>query len=1407
MFTEPLNFVLERLGDLLKDEAKILLKDERKEVESVQHELRRIDSYLRDVDDVQRQADLSHVSKTEIQHLKKILYEIEIFLDEFINQKEQKAHRSRVMKFKSFFCCNSNPLIRKHKLVKRVEEIREQLEKSKMMEISPQVASRRKKMRPLSDPNIMKDEIITGLEEDVKTLVAKFIGKDEESGENLAVVGMGGSGKTTLAKLFYNHKEVKEAFPRRAWVCVSQEWSAKSLLIQICNELGVMLTEDQKSFPRVKLHEFLLENPCLVVLDDVWEKHALDELFPALLSGNGRVLITTRKEKILNFPRIKPFHIHKARTLTTKQSWELFSKIVGNCCEPGRINLEKGSDYARLGKEMLVKCGGLPLAIVTLAGLLGSKATIHQWEYIKEHVISTLMKDDEAVNNVLELSYSDLPYDLKRCFLYLGIYKEDALIDAFELILLWIGEGFVKGDDQSTLEEAGMDILKELAQRCMVQVDEINIEGDVDSFRIHDLVRDFCKKKANEEGESLAPENPHLRTLFYIGREDSPFERLKLLRVLSLENVKLGESSKHIGNMVLLRYLKLVQCCSEVENVYFIKRLANLQFLIISQSHDPAIAQKLPDDMVSNMEQLRVLNLDLGKCEEDPSATILSGVANLRNLQLLNLDPSFQGLGEELQLARSIDLRTLELWSISSQQQVDAICDCVTNNFLPHLQSLVLSLQIGSVLGFDMQKMEWGGCQHLKFLYLKGKMIKPDKPWLPPPKLLSLTICQTVIEDQEDMDRVINAQLRHLRELQLWYDAFIGDKLTLVGLPQLEKLDLVVLENLKEWRITQDFLPKLRDLRIEHCCKLERIPHEIGNIHNLRTLTLIGENEGLKKRLEKREEGATQGGEDLHLLHNIPTVTITVSIKSFRPQAFALRDSFYSTSADHSQHHKPSKVPLLIGGRFVESQSSEVIDVFNPATQEIVSQVPLTTTEEFDAAVSAAKEAFPSWRNTPITTRQRVMLKLQELIRRDMDKLAANITTEQGKTLKDAQGDVFRGLEVVEHASGMATLQMGEFASNVSNGIDSYSIREPLGVCAGICPFNFPAMIPLWMFPVAVTCGNTFVLKPSEKDPGASIMLAELAMEAGLPKGVLNIVHGTNDVVNAICDNDDIRAISFVGSNTAGMHIYSRAAAKGKRIQSNMGAKNHAIVMPDANVDATLNALIAAGFGAAGQRCMALSCVVFVGDSKEWLNKLVQHARKLNVNAGTEPDADLGPVISKQAKERICKLIQAGVEAGGKLLLDGRDVVVPGYERGNFVGPTILSDVTTDMECYKEEIFGPVLVCLQADSLEEAINIVNKNKYGNGASIFTSSGAAARKFQTEIEAGQVGINVPIPVPLPFFSFTGNKASFAGDLNFYGKAGVQFYTQLKTVTQQWKDLPGGLSLAMPTSQKKIYLMES
>ncbi|XP_048128005.1 methylmalonate-semialdehyde dehydrogenase [acylating], mitochondrial-like isoform X2 [Rhodamnia argentea] len=510
------------------------------------------------------------------------------------------------------------------------------------------------------------------------------------------------------------------------------------------------------------------------------------------------------------------------------------------------------------------------------------------------------------------------------------------------------------------------------------------------------------------------------------------------------------------------------------------------------------------------------------------------------------------------------------------------------------------------------------------------------------------------------------------------------------------------------------------------------------------------------------------------------------NFKSLRPQTSAMISDDQAVTEPSWRQRNPPRVPNLIGGRFVDSQSFSSIDVINPATQLVVSQVPFTTSEEFRAAVFAAKRAFPLWRSISIASRRRIMFKFQELIHRDIDKLAMTITTEHGKPLKDAYDDVWCGLEVVEHACGLATTQIGEFAPNVSKGIDSYSVREPLGVCAGICPSEFPAMIPLWMFAIAVACGNTFVLKPSEKDPGASVILAELAMEAGLPNGVLNIVHGTNDILNSICDHEDIKAITFSGPEAAGAYIYARASASRKRTQCNTGVKNHAVVMPDANMDATLNALVAAGFGAAGQKCMAISMAIFVGGLSRWESKVVESAKAIKVNSGKEPNAEIGPVISKQMRERICRSIQASVECGARLVLDGRDIVVPGYEQGNFIGPTILCDVRVDMDCCKDESFGPVLLCMQVESLEEAINIINRNQNCGGASIFTSSSLTARKFQAEVEVGQVGINIPVSDPLPVASFIGCRPSFMGDTSFDGKAGIHFYTQMKRVTQKWND---------------------
>ena len=475
---------------------------------------------------------------------------------------------------------------------------------------------------------------------------------------------------------------------------------------------------------------------------------------------------------------------------------------------------------------------------------------------------------------------------------------------------------------------------------------------------------------------------------------------------------------------------------------------------------------------------------------------------------------------------------------------------------------------------------------------------------------------------------------------------------------------------------------------------------------------------------------------------------------------------------------------LLINGEFVDSKSTHWQDIVNPATQEVLGQVPFSTPKEVNAAIAAAQNALASWRQTPIQARMRIMLKLQDLIRSNLKSIAQVLTAEQGKTLADAEGDIQRGLEVVEHACSIGTLQMGEYVEGVARGVDTYTLQQPLGVCAGITPFNFPAMIPLWMFPMAIVCGNTFVLKPSEQDPLSTMMLVELAIQAGIPAGVLNVVHGGKEVVDLLCTHRDIKAISFVGSTAVGTHIYNLAGQHGKRVQSMMGAKNHVVVMPDANKEQTLNALVGAAFGAAGQRCMALSVAVMVGETKQWVDELVNKTKTLKVNAGHEPNTDVGPVISTRAKARVIDLINSGVEQGAELLLDGRDVQVPGYEQGNFVGPTIFNQVTTEMRIYKEEVFGPVLAIMHVDTLEQAIALINANPFGNGVGLFTQNGNTARTFQNQIDIGQVGINIPIPVPVPFFSFTGSRGSKLGDLGPYGKQAVQFYTQTKTITSRW-----------------------
>jgi malonate-semialdehyde dehydrogenase (acetylating)/methylmalonate-semialdehyde dehydrogenase len=462
------------------------------------------------------------------------------------------------------------------------------------------------------------------------------------------------------------------------------------------------------------------------------------------------------------------------------------------------------------------------------------------------------------------------------------------------------------------------------------------------------------------------------------------------------------------------------------------------------------------------------------------------------------------------------------------------------------------------------------------------------------------------------------------------------------------------------------------------------------------------------------------------------------------------------------------------------------------------------------AAVDSSAAAFKKWRNVSVSERQRVMFRFQALIRENMDELAGLVTKEQGKTLADARGDVFRGLEVVEFACGVASHMMGETVEQVGAGIDTYSYRQPLGVTAGIAPFNFPAMIPLWMFPLATATGNTMVFKPSEKVPGAGMRLVELVTEAGLPPGVVNVIHGAHDAVNFVCDAPEIEAISFVGSNYAGEHIWRRGSASGKRCQCNMAAKNHGVVLQDADRKQAANALVGAAFGAAGQRCMALSAAVFVGDTSAVLEDVVAKARALRVDGGAEAGADIGPLISRAAKARVEELIQSAVDEGATLLLDGRGATAAGYPDGNFVGPTVIAGVQPHMRCYTEEIFGPVLVCLQAGSLDDAIALVNASPYGNGTAIFTTSGAAARQYQNQTNVGQIGVNVPIPVPLPFFSFTGSKRSMLGGQHFYGKAGINFYTRPKTITSLWTPDMAGPRLVPrrpPLSATNSFLLSS
>jgi malonate-semialdehyde dehydrogenase (acetylating)/methylmalonate-semialdehyde dehydrogenase len=473
-------------------------------------------------------------------------------------------------------------------------------------------------------------------------------------------------------------------------------------------------------------------------------------------------------------------------------------------------------------------------------------------------------------------------------------------------------------------------------------------------------------------------------------------------------------------------------------------------------------------------------------------------------------------------------------------------------------------------------------------------------------------------------------------------------------------------------------------------------------------------------------------------------------------------------------------------------------DVYDPARGSVQARVAFADTATIDRAVRAAKAAFPAWSRTPLGKRAEVLFTFRALLKEHAARFAELVSSEHGKIVSDAEGEVARALEVVDFACSLTHQMKGEFSENVSTSIDTFSLRQPLGVCAGITPFNFPMMVPAWMFAIAIACGNTFVLKPSERDPSASLLVAELLSRAGLPAGVFNVVHGDKAAVDALLYHPDVAAVSFVGSTPIAQYIYSTAAANGKRVQALGGAKNHMVVMPDADMDAAADALVSAAYGSAGQRCMAISASICVdGAADALIPKMKERIAKLKIGPGHDRGNDMGPVVTPAARDRILGYIDQGISAGATLTVDGRECRVPGYEDGFFIGPTLFDRVQNSMAIYRDEIFGPVLVNLRADTLDDALALLRANPYGNGTSIFTRSGAAARKFQSEVDAGMVGVNVPIPVPVGYYSFGGWKASLFGDLHIYGEDGFRFYTRGKVVTSRWHESNTGVNLGFPT----------
>ena len=481
------------------------------------------------------------------------------------------------------------------------------------------------------------------------------------------------------------------------------------------------------------------------------------------------------------------------------------------------------------------------------------------------------------------------------------------------------------------------------------------------------------------------------------------------------------------------------------------------------------------------------------------------------------------------------------------------------------------------------------------------------------------------------------------------------------------------------------------------------------------------------------------------------------------------------------------RVHHWIGGRAYAGTSGRTGPVYNPATGELAREVDLASAEEVDAAVAAAKAAFPAWRSTSLSKRTDILFRIRNLVDSHRKDIAAFLTSEHGKVPSDALGEVARGLENLEFATGVPHLLKGGFSEQVSGGVDVYQIRQPLGVVAGITPFNFPAMVPMWMFGNAIACGNTFILKPSEKDPSASIFIAELLHEAGVPDGVFNVVHGDKVAVDRILDHPDIRAVSFVGSTPIARYIYETGTKNGKRVQALGGAKNHMVVLPDADIDMAADAAVSAGYGSSGERCMAIATVVAVGDVADPLvEAIAKRLPKIKVGPGSDPEAEMGPLVTKQHRDKVASYLESGPAQGASLVADGREHPLYEGSDGFFLGVSLLDKVTPAMDCYRDEIFGPVLTVVRVPTYEDAVHLIDENPYGNGTAIFTRDGGAARQFQFDVNAGMVGINVPIPVPVAYYSFGGWKSSLFGDLHMYGPEGMQFYTRAKVVTSRWPD---------------------